>query len=87
MGRRLDGDVHIRRRDYNIYLFFSQEDGDPCRYTKWADGFMVVYSITSRLSFHKAREYLEIITNYLKSNSRDSPVALVGNKIDLERYR
>jgi GTPase SAR1 family protein len=54
---------------------------------KWADAFLVVYSITNRPSFEKAREYLDTITQYLKTNSKECPVALVGNKIDLERYR
>ncbi|XP_033750024.1 ras-like protein family member 12 isoform X1 [Pecten maximus] len=66
---------------------YDKEDSDPLRYLRWADGFMVVYGITSRQSFDKAREYLESVTQYLKANSKDSPVALVGNKIDLERYR
>jgi GTPase SAR1 family protein len=64
-----------------------QEDSDPARYLKWADAFVVVYSITNRPSFDTAREYVESITHYLKTHARDCPVALVGNKIDLERYR
>nr|KAG5703653.1 hypothetical protein BaRGS_002527 [Batillaria attramentaria] len=64
-----------------------QEDSDPARYLKWADAFVIVYSITNRQSFETAREYVESITQFLKQHSRDCPVALVGNKIDLERYR
>lgn len=48
---------------------------------------MVVYSITDRNSFDKARDYLVTVAEYLKTSSRDCPLALVGNKIDLERYR
>lgn len=48
---------------------------------------MIVYSITDRSSFEKAREYLATVAEYLKTSSRDCPLALVGNKIDLERYR
>lgn len=65
----------------------DKEDSDPARYLKWADAFVIVYSITNRQSFDTAREYVETIMQYLKQNGRDSPVALVGNKIDLERYR
>ncbi|KAK7116198.1 ras-like protein family member 12 [Littorina saxatilis] len=65
----------------------DKEDSDPARYLKWADAFVTVYSITNRQSFETAREYVENITQFLKQNSRDCPVALVGNKIDLERYR
>ena len=68
-----------------IYLW--QEDSDPARYLKWADAFVIVYSITNRASFETAREDTESIMHFLKQNSRDFPVALVGNKIDLERYR
>ena len=57
------------------------------RYLRWADGFMVVYSITDRNSFDKARAYMVTVAEYLKTSSRDCPVALIGNKIDLERYR
>ena len=48
---------------------------------------MVVYSITDRNSFDKARAYMVTVAEHLKASSRDCPVALVGNKIDLERYR
>ncbi|XP_012936899.1 ras-like protein family member 12 [Aplysia californica] len=65
----------------------DKEDSDPSRYLRWADGFLVVYSITHRQSFDMARDYLESISLYLKSQGRECPLALVGNKIDLERYR
>ncbi|KAL8592024.1 hypothetical protein ACOMHN_060517 [Nucella lapillus] len=65
----------------------DKEDSDPARYLKWADAFVIVYSITNRASFETAREYIENISHYLKQYARDCPVALVGNKIDLERYR
>ncbi|GFN80620.1 ras-like protein family member 12 [Plakobranchus ocellatus] len=65
----------------------DKEDSDPGRYLKWADAFLVVYSITSSQSFQIAREYMESISMYLKAQGRECPVALVGNKIDLERYR
>lgn len=57
------------------------------RYFKWASGIVVVYSITSRSSFEKARKYLDEINQFEKETNRDITVALVGNKIDLERYR
>lgn len=64
-----------------------QEDSDPQRYLRWADAFMVVYSITNRESFQTVRKYLENITQYIKAVGKELPVAIVGNKIDLERYR
>jgi len=48
---------------------------------------MVVYSITDRNSFETARSYLLRVTDHLKNTGKDCPVALVGNKSDLERYR
>jgi len=57
------------------------------RYLKWAHAFVVVYSITSRPSFDEARCYLDIITQYQRITGKDIPVAVVGNKMDLERYR
>ena len=67
------------------YLF--QDETDPLRYLSWADGFIIVYSITDRASFDKARDSLVKVTDHLKTSSRQCPLALVGNKIDLERYR
>lgn len=65
----------------------DKEDSDPGRYLRWADGFLIVYSITHRQSFDTARDYLDSISIYLKGQGRECPLALVGNKIDLERYR
>lgn len=48
---------------------------------------MIIYSITDRASFETAREYLNKVSEYLKNASKDCPVAVVGNKSDLERYR
>ncbi|ELU13399.1 hypothetical protein CAPTEDRAFT_172726 [Capitella teleta] len=57
-------------------------------YLRWAGAIIVVYSITSRSSFAVAKSYLELISQFARESSRpDIPVALVGNKVDLERYR
>ncbi|KAK3603110.1 hypothetical protein CHS0354_027894 [Potamilus streckersoni] len=65
----------------------DKPDSDSTRYLRWADAFMVVYSITDRSSFEAARRYLDLISQYQKASQREVPVALVGNKIELERYR
>ncbi|XP_059160122.1 ras-like protein family member 12 [Physella acuta] len=65
----------------------DKEDCDPSRYLKWADAFLIVYSITNRQTYDVAKEYMESISIYLKGQGRECPLALVGNKIDLERYR
>ncbi len=69
-----------------ISLVF-QDDSNPDRYLKWAHGFVVVYSINNRVSYDVARSYVDSIVQYQRQCNRDMPVALVGNKMDLERYR
>ena len=66
---------------------YMQTDKKPERYLKWANAFVVVYSIVDRDSFDEASRYLGIIGKYQRLSGNDGPVALVGNKADLERYR
>jgi len=65
----------------------ENERKSPDRYLKWAHAFVVVYSITSRASYDEARSYLDTIAQYQRITGKDIPVAVVGNKMDLERYR
>uniref|UniRef100_A0AC34PVE5 Integrase catalytic domain-containing protein n=1 Tax=Panagrolaimus sp. JU765 TaxID=591449 RepID=A0AC34PVE5_9BILA len=71
---------------------------DPMRYLAWADIFVVIYDITnifvviyditSRLSFQIAEQLLQQISGHEHSLcERDHRTLLVGNKIDLDRYR
>ncbi|KAI8477921.1 Ras-like protein member 12 [Branchiostoma belcheri] len=58
------------------------------RYLRWADAFIVVYSINNRLSFHEARDYLEEVTQQKPTHQQyEPPVIVLGNKTDMERYR
>ncbi|XP_033634953.1 ras-like protein family member 12 [Asterias rubens] len=58
------------------------------RYIQWADGLMVVYSITSKHSFNYAKNLLLEISELQKSReTHEAPVILVGNKNEMERYR
>ncbi|XP_066274233.1 ras-like protein family member 12 [Branchiostoma lanceolatum] len=58
------------------------------RYLRWADAFIVVYSINNRLSFHEARDYLEEVTQQKPTQQQyEPPVIVLGNKTDMERYR
>ena len=59
----------------------SQVDKD----IKWADAFLVVYSITDKNSFNNAIQLVEAI--YDGKGTDELHVALVGNKIDLEHFR
>ena len=72
-----------------IYSYFQDHENpeNPTRYLKWSHGFIVVYSITSRSTFDVAHGYLEAIGQYQRENDTSAPVILVGNKMDLERYR
>lgn len=56
-------------------------------YLQWANAFIVVYSITDHNSFEVAQKYLDIISQQQDASKTDIPLALVGNKLDLERYR
>ncbi|XP_029430879.1 ras-like protein family member 12 [Rhinatrema bivittatum] len=57
------------------------------RYLHWASAFLVVYSIENKRSFEGCRQYLEIISLHTKGIQQDYPVLLLGNKLDMERYR
>lgn len=66
----------------------DKEGKDPERYLKWADGYLVIYSITQRSSFETAQRYLDGISQHLRlTTTYDAPLILIGNKVDLERYR
>eukprot|EP00794_Sanderia_malayensis_P000172 gene172-784_t len=50
-----------------------------------ADGFIIVYSITDAESLRKARKLARDIRE--KNMNNTSPIVLLGNKRDLDRYR
>ncbi|XP_053321546.1 ras-like protein family member 12 [Spea bombifrons] len=60
---------------------------NPERYLHWANAFLVVYSIDNKQSFEGCCQYLDIISHYNKGALHESPVLLLGNKLDMERYR
>jgi len=61
---------------------------DPMRYLAWADVFVVIYDVTSRLSFQIAEQLLQQIAGHEHSIcERDHKTLLLGNKTDLDRYR
>ncbi|KAK1798535.1 hypothetical protein P4O66_006832 [Electrophorus voltai] len=57
------------------------------RYLAWASAFLVVYSIDNKCSFEICQQYLEMVTPYTKGLQPESPIILLGNKVDMERYR
>ncbi|KAL8183995.1 UNVERIFIED_CONTAM: hypothetical protein K2H54_003302 [Gekko kuhli] len=55
---------------------------------RWADGFILVYSICDRTSFHFARQQLQQIQQLKRRRGAVKvPVILVGNKRDLQHRR
>ncbi|KAM9311122.1 ras-like protein family member 12 [Gastrophryne carolinensis] len=67
----------------------ADQDGpvNPERYLTWANAFLVVYSIENKKSFEGCLQYLEIISQYNRGAVHESPILLIGNKLDMERYR
>ncbi|NXC44557.1 RASLC protein, partial [Penelope pileata] len=57
------------------------------RYLRWASAFLVVYSIDDRRSFEGCRPYLDVLARHARGCQRQSPVLLLGNKLDMEQYR
>ncbi|KAM3918095.1 ras-related and estrogen-regulated growth inhibitor-like protein [Leptodactylus fuscus] len=53
---------------------------------RWADGFILVYSICDRGSFNVVRQQLQRIRQ-LKKRHGSAPVIIVGNKRDLQHRR
>ncbi|XP_055040044.2 ras-like protein family member 12 [Misgurnus anguillicaudatus] len=57
------------------------------RYLAWANAFFIVYSIDNRNSFEVCQQYIEAVSLYTKGLQPEAPVILIGNKLDMERYR
>ncbi|XP_061101650.1 ras-like protein family member 12 isoform X1 [Conger conger] len=57
------------------------------RYVTWATVFLVVYSIDNRQSFEGCQQYLEAVTLHTRGIQPKPVLILVGNKLDMERYR
>ncbi|XP_053573559.1 ras-like protein family member 12 [Bombina bombina] len=60
---------------------------NPERYLHWANVFLVVYSIDNRQSFDGCCQYLDIISHFNRGALHENPILLLGNKLDMERYR
>lgn len=66
----------------------GQEDYAAVRdnYIRSGDGFLCVFSITEQESFSAVNEFREQILR-VKSDDRNVPLILVGNKVDMESNR
>ncbi|XP_016535248.1 ras-like protein family member 12 isoform X3 [Poecilia formosa] len=66
----------------------DQEGPVNCeRYLSWANAFLVVYSINSMESFKGCQLYLQTLSIHKNTFSSQTPIILVGNKLDMDRYR
>uniref|UniRef100_A0A8C6SRA0 small monomeric GTPase n=1 Tax=Neogobius melanostomus TaxID=47308 RepID=A0A8C6SRA0_9GOBI len=57
------------------------------RYLSWAGAFIVVYSIDNQESFKVCHKYLETVSAHNKAFKSPTPIVLLGNKLDMDRYR
>ncbi|XP_029001088.1 ras-like protein family member 12 isoform X1 [Betta splendens] len=57
------------------------------RYLSWANAFLVVYSIDNMESFKGCQLYLQTLALNNKTFSPQTPIILLGNKLDMDRYR
>ncbi|XP_056238943.1 ras-like protein family member 12 [Seriola aureovittata] len=57
------------------------------RYLSWANAFLVVYSIDCMESFKGSQLYLQILSLHNKTFRPRTPIILLGNKLDMDRYR
>lgn len=78
--------------DDNIYLLdvldtAGQEEYSAMRdqYMRTGEGFILTYSIIDRQSFYEIDNFKERI--YMNQDSKDIPIVLCGNKIDLRELR
>ena len=68
-----------------FFLFFSNHSAMREQYMRTGEGFLLVYSITSRNSFEEISTFHQQI---LRVKDKDSfPVIVVANKCDLEYER
>ncbi|XP_069722496.1 ras-like protein family member 12 isoform X2 [Phaenicophaeus curvirostris] len=61
--------------------------GNCERYLRWANVFLVVYSIDDRKSFESCQRYLEVLALHARGCQHRCPMLLLGNKLDMEQYR
>ncbi|XP_070691155.1 ras-like protein family member 12 [Pempheris klunzingeri] len=57
------------------------------RYLLWASAFIVVYSIDNMESFKGCQPYLQTLALHNKTFRPRTPIILLGNKLDMDRYR
>lgn len=83
--KHVDGEVaHIELLDTAGQEEFS------CMTEMWlrgADGYLIVFSVTSKLSFEEVKHYIDRIERTKDDSPRNIPITVFGNKIDLLNER
>lgn len=98
LQQRILEDTYCRQETINqtpvvIWLMDTVDSAErpATRYLAWADVFVVVYDITSRLSFQLAEQFLQQIASHESEHSlcarENHKTLLLATKSDLERYR
>lgn len=76
-----------------MYDTFVKDQKKLDKFIKWSDYLILFYSIDNYDSFLLAQDYLESVNDLIKNNIDEYnghipvKVLLLGNKIDLERFR
>ncbi|XP_033101840.1 ras-related and estrogen-regulated growth inhibitor-like isoform X2 [Anneissia japonica] len=72
--------------DFEILDTAGQENKTEDK-IKWADAYIIVYSINDRCSFNEVMRSKFLITRARKNAAHDPAILIIGNKSDLERDR
>ncbi|OMJ30342.1 Ras-like protein 2 [Smittium culicis] len=63
----------------------GQEESLLKQYIKYGQGFLIVFSVTSKSSFEEAKKFYDQIIS--SKHKKTFPIVLVGNKTDLKKDR
>lgn len=70
-----------------VYVCVKEGPVNSERYLSWASAFIVVYSIDNIESFKGCQLYLQTLALHNKTFRPQTPIILLGNKLDMDRYR
>lgn len=70
---------------YYVTIFQSDDEMPSMETLQWADGLLLVYSITDRTSFNFVRKAKEALA--VADPEAAMPLAMVGNKADMVHLR
>ncbi|XP_032417456.1 ras-like protein family member 12 [Xiphophorus hellerii] len=83
-------DELVDQQPVTVRVMDTSDQGGPVnceRYLSWANAFLVVYSINDMESFKGCQLYLQTLSMHKNTFRSQTPIILVGNKLDMDRYR